>query len=171
MDKLVVESMDINIELRGLVTSIVGPAESGKTYLFKKLINMIPNKDVFIDGESISSYDITYLKNNIVMILNDDMYYTSFVIDELSYHLKELGLSNDVINDKVNDFVTLFHLSKYKRDRLDRIPLNKRILVKILSYLIINPELLGIDNLLTYLSKNDKEKVIDYIKSKKISLL
>ena len=171
MEKLVVESMNINIELNGLITSVIGPTESGKTYLFKKLINIIPNKDVYIDNKGMNEYELSYLKQNIVMVLNDDMYYTSFVVDELSYHLKELGLSLDKILTIVYKFIEEFNLSKYKHERLNKIPLNKRIYIKILSYLIIHPSLIGIDNLLSYLEKEDKEHIIKYIKKNNITLL
>ena len=171
MEKLVVKSMNIDIELNGLITSLIGPTESGKTLLLKKLINMIPNKDVYIDDKNISEYDINYLKKNIVMILNDDVYYTSYVVDVLSYHLKELGYTIDKIYTKVYKMVEDFNLTIYKHDKLENMPLNKRILVKVLSYIIINPSLLGIDNLLTYLTKDDKELVLKYIKKQKISFI
>ena len=42
MEKLEVKSMDINIELNGLITNVIGPTNSGKTVFLKKLINVIP---------------------------------------------------------------------------------------------------------------------------------
>ncbi|MCR4581499.1 MAG: hypothetical protein K5666_03200, partial [Bacilli bacterium] len=98
MEKFMVKSMNIDIELNGLITNVIGPTNSGKTYLLKKLVNIIPNKDIYIDDKCIKDYDINFLKNNIAVCFNDEVFYTTCVIDELSYHLIQLGYpSNDVI--------------------------------------------------------------------------
>lgn len=171
MEKLVVESMNIDIELNGKITHVIGPTNSGKTYLLKKLINIIPNKDVYIDNQCIKSYDIDYLQNNIVVCLNDEVFYTPYVYDELSYHLTSLGLPSKDIVSRVKKILDYFSLEDYQTERIDSLPLNIRMLVKILSYLIIEPELLCLDNVLIYLDNVDKESVYKYIKKKKISLI
>ena len=68
MEKLSIKSMSIDIDLTLPVTCVLGPTNSGKTYFLKKLINVIPNHDVYLDDILISEYDITYLKNNIVVV-------------------------------------------------------------------------------------------------------
>lgn len=171
MEKLIINSMNINIELNGKITSIIGPSNSGKTYLLKKLINIIPNKDMEIDDKKVREYDIDYLKNNIVVCLNDEVFYTPYVYDELTYHLISLDMSSKEIVTRVKKLLDYFSLEDYANERIDNLPLNIRMLVKILSYLIIEPELLGIDNLLIYLDEVDKVNVYKYIKKKKISLI
>lgn len=163
--------MNINIELNGKITHVIGPANSGKTYLLKKLINIIPNKDVEIDNQSIRSYDIDFLKNNIVVCLNDETFYTSNVYDELTYHLISLDLPSKEVVTRAKKMLDYFSLEDYQNERIDNLPLNIRMLVKVLSYLIIEPEVLGIDNILIYLDEVDKESIYKYIKKKKISLI
>ena len=65
MENLKVKSMNIDLSLDKNIITIMGPSNSGKTYFLKKMINIIPNEDVLLDGISIKEYDITYLKNNI----------------------------------------------------------------------------------------------------------
>ena len=48
---------------------------------------------------------------------------------------------------------------------------NEKILIKILSLLIINPSILGIDNLLTYLTIENKMKLLKYAKENNITIL
>ena len=171
MERLSINSMNIDIELNGKITHVIGPANSGKTYLLKKLINIIPNKDGEIDGNNIKSYDIDFLKNNIVVCLNDETFYTPFVYDELTYHLISLDMTSKEVVTRVKRILDFFSLEDYQNERIDSLPLNIRMLVKILSYLIIEPELLGIDNLLIYLDDVDKNNVYKFIKKKKISLI
>ena len=171
METLVVKSMNIDIVLDNKITSIVGPTDSGKTLFLKKLINVIPNKDIYIDNKPIKEYDINYLKNNIVVCLNDEVYHTPFVYDELSYYLSLLNYSSKDIVDRVKKIIDFFDIEDIDKERIDKLPVNKRILVKILSYLIIEPSLMGIDNLFVYLDNKDKERIIKFVRKKKISLL
>lgn len=171
MKRLVVKDMNIDIELNGLITNVIGPTNSGKTLLLKKLINMIPNKDVEIDDKSIKEYDINYLKNNIAVCLNDETFYTTCVRNELAFHLSSLGIPISEINTRVNKIIKTFSLSDYEKTKFDRLPLNIRMLVKILSYVIIEPTLLGIDNIMIYLDDIDKENLYKYIKKNKITLI
>ena len=171
MESLVVKSMNIKIELDGKITHVIGPTNSGKTLLLKKLINVIPNKDIYIDNKNIKEYDIKYLKNNIVVCLNDEVYNTPTVYDELSYNLSKLGYSTKDIVDRVKKIVDYFDLEDISKSYIKELTIDKRILVKILSYLIIQPSIFGCDNLFPYLLLEDKIKLYKYIKKKHISFI
>ena len=41
MNKMTINNMELNLNLDGSIISIIGPSNSGKTYLLKKLINVI----------------------------------------------------------------------------------------------------------------------------------
>ena len=112
MEKLTVKGMNIDIELHGLITNIIGPTNSGKTVLLKKIVNVIPNKDIFIDDKCIKEYDINFLKHNIAVCLNDEVFHTPTVIDELSYFLYKLGYSSKDINNRVDKLMETFSLTE-----------------------------------------------------------
>lgn len=171
MENLKVKSMNIDLSLDKNIITIMGPSNSGKTYFLKKMINIIPNEDVLLDGISIKEYDITYLKNNIVVVLDDDDFKCEFVAEELYYYISKLGYRIDEITNKINELSETFKIKKLLSERIDLLPLEKRILIKILSYLIIKPKIIGIDNLLVYLDKSDENILLDYIKTNKIILL
>ena len=94
MENFKVKSMNIDIELDGNITHVIGPTNSGKTYLLKKLVNIIPNKDIYIDDKCIKDYDINFLKNNIAVCFNDGVFYTTCVIDELIISFNSLNYSS-----------------------------------------------------------------------------
>ena len=171
MDKLVVKKMDVNIELNGLITAVIGPTNSGKTTLLKKLCNKIDNSDIFIDDINIKEYDITFLRNNLVVVLDDDIHYTDTVTDELFFHLNELGYSPSEITSKVEDILKYFKMEKLAHEYLDSLYMEDRMMVKILSYLIINPKVFAIDDLMSYLDDKRIDKILDYIKENNITLI
>ena len=171
MDKLVVKKMDVNIELNGLITAVIGPTNSGKTTLLKKLCNKIDNSDIFIDDINIKEYDITFLRNNLVVVLDDDIHYTDTVTDELFFHLNELGYSPSEITSKVENILKYFKMEKLAHEYLDSLYMEDRMMVKILSYLIINPKVFAIDDLMSYLDDKRIDKILDYIKENNITLI
>ena len=171
MDKLVVKKMDVNIELNGLITAVIGPTNSGKTTLLKKLCNKIDNSDIFIDDINIKEYDITFLRNNLVVVLDDDIHYTDTVTDELFFHLNELGYSPSEITSKVENILKYFKMEKLAHEYLDSLYMEDRMMVKILSYLIINPKVFAIDDLMSYLDDKRIDKILDYIKDNNITLI
>lgn len=171
MERIVVKKMDVDIELNGLITSVIGPTNSGKTTLLKKLCNKLDNSDIYIDDISIKEYDITFLRNNIVVVLDDDIHYTDTVTDELFYHLNELGYTPSEITAKVNNILKYFKMDKLANENLDDLYLEDRMMVKILSYLIINPKVFAIDDLMSYLDDKRIDKLLSYMKENKITLI
>lgn len=171
MEKLSIKSMSIDIDLTLPVTCVLGPTNSGKTYFLKKLINVIPNHDVYLDDILISEYDITYLKNNIVVVLDDDTFKCEYVAEELHYYLSKLGYKIDEITNKINELAKFFKISSLLSERIDLLTIEKRILIKILALLIIKPQIFGIDNLLGYLNETDKKNLLTFCVSNKITLI
>ena len=99
MRKLTIKDMDVFIELDGIITSIIGPTNSGKTVILKKLCHKIDNRDIKIDDVCIDEYDISFLKNNIVVCLYDNHFYEEYVAEELFHNLNLLGYRIDEITN------------------------------------------------------------------------
>ena len=83
MRKLLIKDMDVFIELDGIITGIIGPTNSGKTVVLKKLCNKIDNTDILIDDVPIDEYDISFLRNNIVVCLDDGDFKEEYVAEEV----------------------------------------------------------------------------------------
>ena len=171
MNKMTINNMELNLNLDGSIISIIGPSNSGKTYLLKKIINVINNDDILLDGEPINEYDSLFLRNNIAVVLDDDIYKTEIVTDELYYYLDKLMYNGYEIALKIEEFSHLFDIKDILGSRLDLLPIEKKILIKILSLLIIKPKVFGIDNLLIYLNNKDRKNIIKYIKDNNITLI
>ncbi len=164
MKLLIVKSMDIKVSLEGVITSVIGPSNSGKTYFLKKLCNKIDNQDIIIDGISIKLLDINYLKKYLAVVLDDDVFYTNSVKGELTYYLKKLGYSNKEIKERLKEFKEYFKLDNIYNKSLFDLTLENKVLIKILALLIIKPKIFAVDNLVAYLSKEEQKLLFKYIK-------
>ena len=170
MNTLQVKNMDINVDLNNVV-AIIGPANSGKTYLLKKLCNIISNEDIFLDDICIRNYDVSFLKNNLCVVLDDNIYNTHYVYQELEYYLKQLNYTNSEIKIRIKDIADFFKINEYLDYRIEELTVEYKMLIKILSLLIIKPQLIAIDNLICYLSDNNKKNLFKYIKDNNVSII
>ncbi len=171
MNLLEVKSMNVSLELNGIITSVIGPTNSGKTTLLKKLCHILPNNDICIDGVGIKEYDMTFLKNNIVVVFDDNEYNSEYVSEELYFNLHGLGYRLDEINKKIDEIAAYFKVSDLLDREIRSLTMEERILIKILSYLIIKPKIFAMDNLLGYLSEKRVKSIIKYIKDNNITLI
>ena len=170
MEKLEIQEYNLNIKLDGVV-NIIGLPASGKTYLLKKLINKIPSTDIFIDGQNIKNLPLDYLQKNIAVVFNDNKFNTEYAEEELIYYQDKLGISRDLSTEKIKNLAKYFNIEELLVSKINLLKENEKILIKILSLLIINPSILGIDNLLTYLTIENKMKLLKYAKENNITIL
>ena len=170
MKELHLKNLDITIK-SGELIGIIGPNGSGKTILLKKICGRLFNDDIYIDNKIINCYQIEYKINNIVCVFNDNIYNTDNVNEELSYYLNKLNLNKEELNNRVRDFIEYFKLESLIHESFLNLSTEERIYIKILSLLIIIPSLFCVDDLLTYLNKDKKIRILNYIKENNITFL
>ena len=170
MEKLNIKHLAIDIN-KGELISIIGTNGSGKTVLLKMICGKFKNNNIYIDNVDINQYSLDYKRNNIVCVFDDNIYNSTKPILELQYYLSQINVDKEDIKYRINNFIDYFHLE----DIIDKdfIDLNTeyRIYIKILSLLIIIPSIICLDDLLTYLDKDKKIRILNYIKEKNISLI
>ena len=167
-----IEFKEYNVKINsGDLVSVIGPNGCGKTYLLKKICNMVKTNSIYIDNKNINSFDLQYKRSNIVCVFDDNIYSTNSVIDELCFYIKKIVKDKDIVELKINDFKDYFKIDNiYNKDFFD-LSVEDRIYIKILSLLIIKPSIFCIDDLLTYLSNEKKTRIINYIKDNSITLI
>lgn len=170
MQNLKIRNLNITID-SGELVSIIGPTGCGKTTILKMICGKFKNDNIFIDDKSINNYNLDYKRNNIVCVFDDNIYNTSTPFDELVYYLKLLKLNSLEIENRLNNFISYFDLEEYRSETFIDMDVCTRIFFKILSLLIINPDLFCCDDLLTYLSQDRKVKILNYIKTNNITFL
>lgn len=170
MRNITLKHLDVTIE-NGELVGIIGPNGSGKSILLKMLCGRFKNDNIFIDGKCINSYDIDYKRNNIVCVFDDNIYKTNKPNFELKYYLSLLGVSEKEIDTRMDYFIHYFKLENIIDKKFIELDIEKRIYIKILSLLIIIPDIMCIDDLFTYLNKDLKMKIFNYIKENNITLI
>ncbi len=151
--------------------NIIGSQASGKTRFLRNLISQYNKQDVLIDGRAISSFDIDFLRKSIACVLKTSDFKTDYVKEELLYYQKKIDISDKAAYKNIDNFVKFFGLEDIIESKIEYLTIYEKAYIKILSLLIIRPSVLGIDDLLTYLSYDQKFKIIKYAKENNVSIL
>lgn len=170
MNRIKFKDYDLDMELVPF-TSVIGNMSSGKTYLLKTLINQNGSNLVYIDEKEVGEYDIDFLRKNVAAVLNNFIFNCDNVRDELMYYQKCIGFDIKKINLNIKKFINFFELDNIIDKLIGELKQSEKAFIKILSLLIINPRILGIDDMLTYLSDKEKLKIVKYGKENKISII
>ena len=164
---------DVNFFLRkGATLSIIGTSGSGKTTLLRVLNGEVPFKgEIIINGLDLSEDNFDVLRRCIAVIYRDTPFLTEVVKDELRYSLENSKTNPKIIKEKLNELNDFFGINKLLNKSLVNLSVNDRTLIKILSYALMEPSYLAIDDLLIDLDTRTKILLLNYLNSKKIMLI
>ncbi len=170
-DKLIFK--DISFYLRKDKTlSIIGMSGSGKTTLLKILNGELDYEgEVLINGVEVNKKNFDALRKCIAVVYRDSSFLMETVKDELKFSLEEMNESPAVIKEKIAQINDYFGINKILNKPLRSLNQNDLTLVKILSYALMEPTYLAIDDLLIDLNTRTKILLLNYLNSKKIILI
>ena len=170
METIEFRKYNLKIKLTPFI-NIVGSHSSGKTRLLKSLINQIDNDDILIDGRPINDFDISFFLYYFAAVLKTNEFKTDYVKDELLFYQRIINISDDIAYKTLEKFIKFFKLDDLVESKINYLSTYEKAYVKILALLIIKPSILGIDDLLTYLTPEQKFKIIKYAKENNICIL
>ena len=170
MEKLSIKSYGLELALTPF-TNIIGMPASGKTTLLRILINQIPNFEVELDGKNVESLSLLFKRRNIAVCVGDLKFSSLTVKEELLFYQNKCEFTPQTSVDNLDEISIYFGLEDSLNKPINELSIYEQALIKILSLLIIKPQILGIDNFLSYLSPALKQKVITYAKNNNVSIL
>lgn len=157
-NKIIFENLNLNIK-KNSFTTVLGSNGSGKSTLAKLLISK--NKHIKKNADNI-----------ILITTNPDIQIIGKTVKEqLLFFLKQNNIEKNIINSKLKKIINEFNLKKVIN--LDPYTLNneqKQIII-ILSLVISEPQLLILDDALCFVSTYYKEKILNYLKKQKMSII
>ena len=164
---------DLNFSLRKDKTlSIIGTPNSGKTTLLKILTGELDYEGtVLVDGIEVNKTNIDAVRRNIVAVYRESGFINDLVIEELRHPMENMNVAPTEINAAINEINDYFNINKILKKKIDDLSLNDRTLVKILSYALIKPSFIAIDDLLIDLNTRTKILLLNYLNSKEITLI
>ena len=147
--------------------SIIG---NSNEFFIDTLLNY--NKDIVINvGDKILNEDnkgLIYKDIGIILYKNINIFSAETVMDEIAFPLEGLGYTKDDMIELIVSYSRLFKLDNLLERDPYSLGSSDKAKLKILSYLIIKPKVLVLDNILSELDYKDKiliEKVFNEYKN------
>ena len=168
----------INLDIeKGESVSIMGPNGAGKSTLLKIIVGLFALSEgkYTFDGEEINKAYIKDLKrvSNLYrkigfVFQNSDVQLFNFsVYEELAFGVRQLGLSEDLVERRVEDCLKLLQIEHLKNRVPYQLSGGEKKLVAIGSVLTMNPEVIILDEPFNGLSPRYVELIKDVLYSLK----
>ena len=170
LESLIFKKYGMKIKLNQ-ITALIGPESSGKTTVFKLLSNRVKNDSLYLDRRKLNDYKIDFLRKNVMCVFDAEEFNSEYVKEELAYFLKKLKVSDSEISARVSNITHYFHIEDIIDYKISALNVEEKSLIKILSFLIVSPLILGIDNLLGYITYEKAELVSKYARERNIALI
>lgn len=165
MNKPIIELKNINLNStfqdfsisfnKNTITSISGPNNCGKTTLIRILSGIIDIDSIYLNKKKYSSYSIKEINESIQHIIPNEI---TFIYDRVE---------NILDYDSNIELIKKLRLSKIKSKRIMDLEISELIKLKLLICLNNNPQVLLLDDIYKYLTKEDTNIVKKVLKDYK----
>lgn len=162
---------NFNLNIFDQNTSIIGTSAAGKTTLAKIIAGLYFSKDIKINNLELNKENLTEIRKNVVVVLNDFSFVAETVYEEFAFGMENLCLTKNQIKLRINKVNKLFNLENIIEKSPNDLTKDEKTLIKILSFVLMKPKLIIIDDLINNLNNALKYKLIDYINEMKVNIV
>ncbi len=146
---------DVTFNIKdGEFFSLLGPSGCGKTTILRIIGGFIDTDKgkVLIDGKDMKN--VSPNKRDTSMVFQNLALFPHMnVSDNITYGLRKRGLQKDLINEKLNTFLSVINLTGYENRRITQLSGGQQQRVALARSLIIEPKILLLDEPLASLDK------------------
>ena len=168
-DKLALYNISMNFN--NTFTAIVGSSSSGKSTISKLLNHSIDTKGITINDIEIDNTNTVLLYHYVGVVDNNISFVTEKVKNELAFSLENINTPKKDIIKNINEISSYFKINNLLLKNPYYLYYEQQIMIKILSLLIRGIHYLVIDTVFEYLSKENKDLIITYLKDNHIKLI
>lgn len=152
---------------RGERIGLAGENGSGKTTLCKNLNGLLrpTGGRVLIDGNDISSVEVTQISQKVGYLFQnpDNQIFCSNVFDEVAFGLRNQGLGEAAISERVGKYLSRLKIDQYIKTPPLMLSLGLRRMVSIASILAMEQDLIILDEPTAWLDHGQSQLAIKAI--------
>lgn len=158
---------DIHLSLTEKRIAIVGPNGSGKS-TFARLLNglLLPSRGRVLVDELDTAKEGKAVRQRVGMVFQnpDNQIVFPIVEEDLAFGLKNQGLTEKDINQKIDLTLTHYHLEHLRKHSIHHLSGGQKQLIALSGVLIMSPQYLVLDEPTTLLDLRNKRQFSDVIR-------
>ena len=147
-DVNVVDDVSFSVN-KGEFVSILGKNGSGKSTLTKLIMGVVEPDlgKIFLNDQDLAELSIFERSQRVGVVMQNPNHMIShhMIVDEVAFGLRNRGVDEKIIDEKVMHVLTLCGLKKYRNWPIDALSYGQKKRVTIASILVLEPELLILD--------------------------
>lgn len=152
--------------------SIIGPSQSGKT----TLLNLLSGREkgtgtILINAIDLNDANFKLLRRYFAVVFKNDILIKERVIDELRYPLENQNIKPKEIVVRAKELLEYFNLIDFANIAISSLNYVEKMKIKILSYLIMKPKYIALDDILIELDEEFVNKFLMYLQTNGIYLI
>lgn len=148
---------------KGEWITLTGPNGSGKTTLIKILSGLIiTDSNIKISNILLNKNSIYEIRKTIGVVFDnlDNNFLCETVEEELVFPLENLCYSKKEMAIRLKELANIFNLEKIINKSINDLSIYEKVIISIASVLSYNPDILIMDETLSYLNNKEKEKIL-----------
>lgn len=171
-NKVLFKNLNLKIKTNTWNT-ILGNNGAGKTTLLKIIVGLIESNNIFIDNIKLNKSNKLDIRKKIGCVFEnvENNLVCDTVLEELSFPLENLGLSQEEIELRIDNIINLFDFLPGKNQSIDSLTIDEKQVLAIMVSLIYNPKILILDEAFSYVNKLKKIQVMNILKKLNITII
>lgn len=173
----ILKKVSFDIE-RGNTLAILGNNGAGKSTLLKVIAGLekLKHGEIILDGELINDWSVRKRASKIGYVMQNPnhMITKNMIFDEVAFGLRNFGIKESEINDRVEDTLKTCGLYKYRKWPISALSYGQKKRVTIASILAMKPEVIILDEPTAgqdYKNYREFMSYLDNIKQQGISIV
>ena len=170
----VINQLDVQI-MDGETVGVIGANGAGKSTLLMTMVGILfPSEGkIEIDGVVLDKKNLREIRERIGVVFQnpDDQLFMSNVYDDIAFGLRNYGMSEDYIKQKITEVMEELGVGKLQDMNSHKLSGGEKRIIAIATILVMEPSVILFDEPSSFLDPSTRRRLIGLLRSLKVTKL
>lgn len=164
----VINHLSASIE-DGETVGIIGANGAGKSTLLMTLVGLLlPSEGrIEVDGTVLQKDTLMQIRERVGMVFQnpDDQLFMSNVYDDIAFGLRNYGMTEDIIKDRIHGVLKKLGVEKLEQMSSNKLSGGEKRIIAIATILVLEPSIILFDEPSSFLDPKTRRRLMQLLKS------